>query len=202
MRPHDYLDDEARDRAALYAMRALPAGEAEGFERHLSTCAACRAEVEELSRVTGALGLLGPSTEPPTDLRARVLDRIRGEERASTPARGIPLIAILPADQGAWLQTPFEGVELRVLHLDESSGRVTQLMRMVPGATFPRHRHDGPEECYVLQGDLLSGDALLRAGDYQRAEQNSIHGIQSTREGCLLLVVGSTLDELLDGSLT
>ncbi len=200
MIPHDYLDDEARDRAALYAMRALPDREAAGFETHLSACAICRAEVEELERACSEMALLGPPASPPAGLRAKVRGMARGasRERAGAERKSPPApIAVVAGDQGAWLQTPFEGVEMRVLHLDESSGRMTQLMRMAPGASFPRHRHTGLEECYVIQGDMRSGDVILRAGDYQRAEQGSIHGI-SSRGGCVMLVVGNAFDELLE----
>ena len=198
--PHDHLDDEARNRAALYAMHALPMDEASEFEHHLSGCAACRGEVEELARVTTRMAALGPSADPPVGLRARVRDLARGEPRESVGVerRSPPVpITVVTGDQAVWLQTPIEGVEMRVLHLDESSGRMTQLMRMAPGASFPRHRHTGLEECYVIQGDMRSGDMILRAGDYQRGERGSIHGI-STLEGCVMLVVGNAFDELLE----
>ena len=76
--------------------------------------------------------------------------------------------------------------------------RVTMLVRMEKGTSYPSHRHAGPEECYVLAGDLEVGDQLeMHAGDYQRVERGSVHPPQTTREGCLLLITSSMHDELL-----
>jgi len=198
MKPHDDLDDDARERAALYAMRALPIEEAAAFETHLARCAACRAEADSLARVCDELAVLASPVTPPPLLRGRVIERIRGDESARPL---VPPFSFVRAAEGDWLPTPFQGIELRVLFTDEANDRVTMLMRMAAGSAFPSHRHGDVEECYVLEGDLLSGDVPLRAGDYQRAEAHSIHQGQSTRGGCLLLVTGSTRDELLDGTM-
>lgn len=114
----------------------------------------------------------------------------------------------LSADAGAWEKTAIEGIEVRSLFADREQHRVTMMVRMAPGTAYPTHRHAGAEECYVLQGDLRvtpagedrTADALhLHEGDYQRADASSIHGIQSTDTGCLLLIVSSTDDELIEG---
>jgi anti-sigma factor ChrR (cupin superfamily) len=70
-------------------------------------------------------------------------------------------------------------------------------VRMEPGTSYPRHRHKGVEEGYVLEGDLHVGDEAMKAGDCQRAETESIHAVQSTESGCLLRIVSSTVDELV-----
>ena len=74
---------------------------------------------------------------------------------------------------------------------------MTMLVRMEAGSSYPQHIHDGPEECYVLQGDLRVGDEVLGRGDYQRAAPGSRHGIQSTENGCLLFIVSSLTDEII-----
>jgi hypothetical protein len=38
----------------------------------------------------------------------------------------------------------------------------------------------------------------MRAGDFQRAEAGSVHPVQSTDGGCLLLITSSLDDELLE----
>jgi len=76
--------------------------------------------------------------------------------------------------------------------------RDAMLVRMAPGTSYPRHVHAGPEECFVLEGDLAVGDGLrLVAGDYQRMESGSRHPDQSTEGGCLLLLISSLNDELV-----
>ena len=59
------------------------------------------------------------------------------------------------------------------------------------------HHHGGAEECYVLEGDLRTGDVWMHAGDYQHAAAGSVHPVQSTVQGCLLLIHSSLQDELL-----
>ena len=74
---------------------------------------------------------------------------------------------------------------------------MTAMFRMAAGTSYPEHIHDGPEECYVLEGDLHVGDRMvMHAGDYQRATPGSEHDEQWTEGGCLLLVTSSLSDEL------
>jgi hypothetical protein len=50
----------------------------------------------------------------------------------------------------------------------------------------------------VLEGDLeIVGRQELHAGDYQRMESGSLHPIQRTKQGCLLLITSSRHDELV-----
>ena len=86
------------------------------------------------------------------------------------------------------------------LHVSQSKIICFQRTRlcMAPGTSYPGHRHAGVEECYVLEGDLRVGDLVMRAGDYQRAAIGSVHGVQSTEGGCLLLVLMSDRDERLE----
>lgn len=67
-----------------------------------------------------------------------------------------------------------------------------------PGTAYPCHVHDGPEECYVHRGELCVAGETLRAGDYQRAAPGSLYVVQSTENGCLLLIVSSMTDELVE----
>jgi len=107
-----------------------------------------------------------------------------------------PSLYTLHADEGAWEETGIDGIEVRRLFVDEANNRMTAMFRMAPGTSYVPHRHDAPEECYVLQGDLhVADDCVLRAGDYQRASADSLHGVQWTEEGCVLLISCSLHDE-------
>jgi anti-sigma factor ChrR (cupin superfamily) len=103
----------------------------------------------------------------------------------------------LRAGEGEWEPTAAPGVKARTLHVDPARRYVTMLIRMEPGASYPGHRHADIEECYVLEGDLRVGGERLGAGDYQRADARSCHGVQSTEKGCLLLIVSSQEDEIV-----
>ena len=89
------------------------------------------------------------------------------------------------------------GVEARRLFVDSESDRVTMLVRMAPGSSYPAHVHGGPEECLVISGDLRIGPQHMKCGDFQRAVPGSTHVVQSTDEGCVLLIVSSLHDEIL-----
>jgi anti-sigma factor ChrR (cupin superfamily) len=90
------------------------------------------------------------------------------------------------------------GVRAKRLYVDPQHDTVTMLIRMDPGASYLPHRHAGPEQCFVLEGDLRDGELVVRAGDFQCAAEGTVHGSQQTESGCLLLIVSSLRDELLD----
>lgn len=73
--------DELREQSALYALDALSPSERTEFEAHLATCAECRAEVSSLASVAGALAQAVPQTDPPPELRSRVLASVAAAPR-------------------------------------------------------------------------------------------------------------------------
>ncbi len=87
---------------------------------------------------------------------------------------------------------------VKSLHVDPATQYMTSLVRMAPGSKYPAHRHSGAEQCLVLEGDVRLGDVALAAGDYERAEAETIHGTIETKSGCLLLIISSQRDEILE----
>jgi len=82
--------------SGAYAVDALDDDERTSFEQHLAVCAACRAEVAELSAAAGSLASLTEATPPPS-LRASVLSDIAQvrplpplTEDAGVPNAGAP----------------------------------------------------------------------------------------------------------------
>jgi anti-sigma factor ChrR (cupin superfamily) len=224
MRPHEFLDDDLRETAALFVLDALEPEDARVWRLHLVRCAACRGEVTSLAASARELVQLAPEEAPRPEVWDRVLDRIRSarvdlasETASSADREG----SASPAASGqvwkAWSDssdidrkgflfvgfddvgfepTGFEGVEARRLFVDHDHDRVTMLVRMQPGARYPGHVHAGAEECYVVAGDLFVGDRRMHAGDFQRARAGSRHPVQSTEKGCVLLLTSSLHDEL------
>ncbi len=77
-----------RDQLAEQALGALPSSEATGVERHLAWCAACRREAEDLQRAAATFALTLAPSDPPDDLRDRVVDAVRSSAGGgSRPAR-------------------------------------------------------------------------------------------------------------------
>jgi anti-sigma-K factor RskA len=82
--------DELHESTGVYALGLLEGEERRAFEAHLATCAACRAEVRALKRVTEGLDLAVDQHEPPRGLRDRVLAHVvpgSAAERPGAPAR-------------------------------------------------------------------------------------------------------------------
>jgi quercetin dioxygenase-like cupin family protein len=157
-----------------YTLGALSPDEEEAFETHLAAgCEQCQSILNEH----------GPT--PSSKVRARLMHLVRAEQ-----------IYTKRSDQGKWRPFGIPGIEMRVLYFDRDRNYATTLLRMAPGAVYPPHRHTEAEECYVLEGDVRVGAETFRAGDYQRAEAGSIHDVQSTEGGCVLLIMASLNDRV------
>jgi quercetin dioxygenase-like cupin family protein len=190
---------EPSELAALYTAGALPESEAREYEQRMAAgCPLSNAESAGYSPVVERLVELAEPVEPPPRVRDALLARIHAADDAAL--KGGPQIwrqweatstgsalYTMRRDEGTWDETGVTGVRIRRLFVDRQRNQFTGLVRMAPGTAYPRHVHDGPEECLVLEGDLSVGDEIqLAAGDYQYAPPGSLHGIQSTRGGCLL----------------
>ena len=221
-----YSAEAATELASLYVLDSLLPEEKNGFETHLASCASCRAEVHELLEVVGAVGWVTgdeANARPSEKVRDDLLFRI-GNEPSPTGAppgsEGTPRghapdvqvwkdwqsagggesaegLTVVRDGQGDWQPTGVDGITAKRLSVDTDTGFVTMIVRMEPGTSYPSHRHAGAEECFVLEGDLQVAGSTLRAGDYQKADSSSIHGVQSTVSGCTLLLRSSQHDELL-----
>lgn len=78
--------------ASLYALGALSARERTEFQDHLEVCRPCVEEVTTLLPVSRGLALVVPLREPPSALRARVLEHVTGSAvapGAAAVARGV-----------------------------------------------------------------------------------------------------------------
>lgn len=199
--------DEIRFNAALYVAGALTDSEAQTFLSHVEAgCEACARELDSFQQASALFASAFP-VSPPARLRQRLFERVQQESASGRPQvskgeqtfpKKTPIAAqgffVLRQHEGQWQESGIPGVTVRYLTTDPVRQTTTVLVRMAPGTRYPSHPHSGGEECLVLEGDLCVGDTELRAGDFQRAEAGTEHGIQSTRHGCLLLVVAATDD--------
>lgn len=197
----------AAERAALYLAGAMSDDERHVFEE--AVVAGDESLIAELRRLEPAADALadGVAVEPDPSTREKLMTRIKGASSDAAPSDvkvwnmwqasdASGTLFTMRSDEGGWEETGVDGVLVRRLFVDQQANRMTAMFRMSPGAEYVPHRHDAPEECYVLEGDLQVGDdVIMRAGDYQRAPAGSHHGVQRTESGCLLLVTCSLDDE-------
>jgi DNA-binding NarL/FixJ family response regulator len=96
-----------------------------------------------------------------------------------------------------WQLGGVSGCQSKVLFVDDRQQCVTSLVRMQAGTHFPAHRHGGPEEVFMLEGDLVVEGQRMKPGDYCRAETTSIHSESYTESGCLFLLKASQHDQII-----
>jgi anti-sigma factor ChrR (cupin superfamily) len=79
------------------------------------------------------------------------------------------------------------GVETKTLVVDPASGLLTTLLRMAPGAKLPDHEHVLVEQTFVLEGSLVCGEGVCRAGEFVWRPAGSRHEAWAGPEGGLML---------------
>ncbi len=85
-----------------------------------------------------------------------------------------------------WEKTRFPGVEVKRLLEDKSTGLLTTLVRMAPGAELPDHEHVEIEQTYVLEGSLADDEGEATVGNYVWRPAGNRHRAHAPK-GALLL---------------
>ena len=85
-----------------------------------------------------------------------------------------------------WEPTRFPGIETKTLFIDKTTGSVTALIRMAPGARLPDHEHPLSEQSFVLEGLLEDDDGSCAAGNFVWRPAGSRHQAWSSG-GCVVL---------------
>lgn len=202
---HGRVTARIRDHVAAYALGLLGPEEARAFKEHLREGGpVCEKELGITHETVSLLAFSVPQVTPKPEIRERLVRKLKS---LSEPSRSpqvwkawdspeVKGVRLIRAGEGGWESTGLEGVMIKRLYVDPAQESVTMLIRMEPGATYPAHRHGGAEQCFVLEGDL-SYDMSLRTGDYLCAEADTVHPVSRTEQGCLLLIISSTHDELI-----
>jgi len=177
-----------------YVAQALTSSEISMAEAHIASCSDCQREVESLRPVLdGFVSWPTDVLRPTTSLQTRLALRIAEENEPP----------VLPLAQ-QWSEPEWEqvapGIECKLLATDSSTHRVSMLVRLAPGASYPAHTHAGVEELHLLEGELWIDERQLFPGDYHYAAPGSADERVQSETGCTCLLVTSTNDVLLAGS--
>lgn len=92
-------------------------------------------------------------------------------------------VAALP-----WQRTIYPGVEAKTLLLERSTGLLTVLLKMAPGAKLPDHEHVLIEQTWMLEGRLVCGEGECTPGNFVWRPAGSRHEAW-TPEGGLMLAM-------------
>lgn len=88
------------------------------------------------------------------------------------------------------------GVSYQMLAHDPERERVSMLVQLAPGASYPSHTHAGVEELYLLDGVLWIDSRKVTPGGFYRAEAGSSDGLVWSGTGCTCVLLTSTADIL------
>jgi len=174
-----------------YALQALPASEIAAAEAHIASCPDCWRELEVLRPVVDRF-VSWPTDvlRPSASLQARLALRI-AEETGRQPVSPPPR---------QWLEPEWEqdapGIECKLLATDIERHRVSMLVRLAPGASYPAHTHAGVEELHLLDGELWIDERKLSPGDYNYGAPRASDQRVWSETGCTCVLVTSTKDVL------
>ncbi len=200
------ISEHQQELASLYALGALSPQEQQAFEAALSADPELRALARGLQAAAALVAAATPPVAMPAGLKEKVCRRIEDVEAARTAgqASSAPppgLHFTLAAAQSGWKPLPVPGTFIKLLSLERERGYAVLLGKLEAGARYPAHRNAGPEDFYVLTGDLVIGDRQLVAGDFHHADDGSEHEENHSVGGCTLIAVLTTRDPLVDYAL-
>jgi anti-sigma factor ChrR (cupin superfamily) len=182
---------ERAELTCAYALQALPTLEIAAAEAHIASCPDCQRELESLRPVIDRF-VAWPTDvlRPTTSLQARLALRIveeTGKQPMVPPAR--------QWSEPAWEQVA-PGIECKLLATDTERDRVSMLVRLAPGASYPPHTHAGIEELHLLDGELWIDERKLFPGDYNYGAPGAGDERVWSETGCTCVLVTSTKDVL------
>src|SRR6476620_4158694 len=182
---------EMSELTCAYALQVLPTAEVTEIEEHVALCSDCQREVENLRPILDGF-VFWPTDvlRPTTSLQTRLALRIT-QETGEPP--------VLPLAR-QWSEPEWEqvapGIECKLLATDTARHRVSMLVRLAPGASYPPHTHAGIEELHLLDGEMWIDERKLFAGDYNYGAPAAGDERVWSETGCTCVLVTSTKDVL------
>ena len=105
-----------------------------------------------------------------------------------------PYIAL--AEEKSWEPGPYPGVELKILHRNETTGGVVVLRKFRAGETIPAHTHPVANEwAWILSGEWDESGVSYTRGTFFFAPKGTRHGPHIAKTEVISLTV-------FDGPLT
>jgi anti-sigma factor ChrR (cupin superfamily) len=182
---------EQSETTCAYAAQALTMSEIAAAETHIANCPDCQRELESLRPVIDRF-VSWPTDilRPAASLQDRLAHRLAGETGMQA----------VPPPAGRWSEPDWEqvapGIECKLLATDTDRHRISMLVRLAPGASYPPHTHAGVEELHLLDGELWIDERKLFPGDYNYGAPGAGDDRVWSETGCTCVLVTSTKDTL------
>jgi mannose-6-phosphate isomerase-like protein (cupin superfamily) len=109
------------------------------------------------------------------------------EARIAKTGIEVPGTVTVRAGAGDWIEVS-PGLKIKIMNRVEAINRQTFMAWLQPGAEYSDHDHDQDEEIYMIEGDLIIGELVLKAGDFHVARAGRHHPVHRTTAGCLCLI--------------
>ncbi|MEH6633596.1 MAG: hypothetical protein V7776_22500 [Halopseudomonas aestusnigri] len=170
------------------------------IDAHLSLCAACRAEIDRLKALGGALLEKLPAEDLPEGMEERVLDLLDSAEITTFPGSKLECSTSLPRSIERLLPDNFEDINwcTKDTKGTDSIGLPVQsvkmlLLRIPAGATvfLGQEQHTEVGQLLILTGGLVNEDTRLTIGDVKplsELNEDFYSEGESSTTYCLLLV--------------
>jgi len=198
------ITEQQQEAASLYVLGLLSPNEQKQFIEQARADAELRELLTSLQGTVEQLVLALPAKAPPPGLKARVLQRIEAHATQPSAKKAPPLAGIadglrfLPrSDSSGWKQLPVPGAWIKLLSFQPERGYAVLLGKLEPGVRYPAHTNPGPEDFYILTGDLHVSGRALGPGDFHHADAGSAHEENYSVQGCTLLAVLTVDDPLV-----
>jgi anti-sigma factor ChrR (cupin superfamily) len=182
---------EQSEATCAYAAQALEARGLAAAEAHIASCPECQRELASLRPVIDSF-VAWPTDvlRPTTSLQERLARRI-AEETGKAP---------VPPPARGWSEPEWEqvapGIECKLLATDTEGYRISMLVRLAPGASYPAHTHVGVEELHLLDGELWIDERKLFPGDYNYGAPGAGDERVWSETGCTCVLITSIKDTL------
>ena len=197
------MTEQQQEQASLYALGALSGDERQRFEADLRESAELRMLLRSLERTVDLVALATPVQAPPPALKTKVLRRIQAStddtaDHERQPDLTSPSLRFLSGSEASgWKQLPVPGAWIKLLSFERHRGYAVLLGKLDAGVRYPAHTNAGPEDFYILSGDLHVGQRVLGPGDFHHADAGSVHVENYSIDGCTLLAVLTVDDPLV-----
>ena len=126
--------------------------------------------------------------------------QVRGPDHELIERSTVSPVRILDLINGGWQSLPFEpfreGVEISEIF---AGSPAVAVLRYQPGASVPRHQHNGLETIVVLEGVQSDEQGDYPAGSVILNPAGTAHSVWST-DGCVVLIQWQLPVQFLEGT--
>jgi ChrR Cupin-like domain len=192
--------------APLYVLGLLSEVEKSWVEQQLAEHPELFEELVEYETAVTAIPYSIPIVPMAENIKQRLFASLELEPSAPQPKPEplseiieniLPSVLAIRKEDVRWQPRRTPGVEIAILHRDESKREIVGLFRAAAGVRYPLHQHATGEDIYMLEGDLVFGDEVYGAFDYIRSEPGSMH-LPYTIGGCMFFFRTSMDDKYAD----